>query len=299
MIKTRVCLDQFFAETYLPWIRIRKRSWELDERLERTHISPDFGHKRLSEITRSDIEKWLGGLVGRGYTPATCNRVLAVLKTMFSHAVERGAIAVSPAKDVRPLNNPGRRERFLSKSEGRELLRRLAADACPKAKIIQLLILTGARKSEIMRARWEDLDPENHVLNVPLAKSGKLRRIILSDEALAVFAAIRPDPDSPWIFPGRDKNRPLSDIYDYWRGIRHELGLGDARIHDLRHTFASVLVNLGHTLYEVQQLLGHASPQTTMRYAHLANNTLFRATNRISEAFGLCEEKGKEISLSV
>lgn len=286
MINTRICLDQFFVETYLPWIRIRKRSWDLDERLERTHISSDFGQKRLSEITRSDIENWLGRLAARGYTPATCNRVLAVLKTMFSYAVERGIIAVSPAKDVRPLNNPGRRERFLSKSEGRELLRRLAADTCQKAKIIQLLILTGARKSEIMRARWEDLDPENHVLNVPLAKSGKMRRVILSDKALAVFAAVRPDPDSPWIFPGRDKTRPLSDVYDYWRGIRNELGLGATRIHDLRHTFASVLVNLGHTLYEVQQLLGHASPQTTMRYAHLANHALVRATSRIGETFG-------------
>ena len=104
---------------------------------------------------------------------------------------------------------------------------------------------------------------------------------------------------SPWIFPGRDKTRPLSDVYDYWRKVRTELGLGATRIHDLRHTFASVLVNLGHTLYEVQLLLGHASPQTTMRYAHLANNTLFTATNRVSEAFGLCEEKGKGISLSV
>lgn len=288
MSNTRITLDKFFAETYIPWIKITKRSWRLDERLERNHVSAALGQKLLSEITQTEIENWLAVLVEQGYSPATCNRVLAVLKTMFSYVVERGVIASSPAKAVRPLNNPGRRERFLSKLEGRELLRRLAADKCQKAKIIQLLILTGARKSEILRARWEDLDQENRVLIVPLAKSGKMRRVILSDEALAVFAAITPIPGSPWIFPGRDRTRPLTDVYDYWRKIRTELGLGTTRIHDLRHTFASVLVNLGHTLYKVQQLLGHASPQTTMRYAHLANNTLLRATNRISEAFGFC-----------
>lgn len=286
MDKTCITLDKFFVETYLPWTKIRKRSWSLDERLERNHISPVLGHKRLSEITRTKIENWLGLLREQGYASTTCNRVLAVLKTIFSHAVECGIVSAPPARDVRPLKNPGRRERFLSKEEGRQLLRRLATDSCQKAKIIQLLILTGARKSEIMRARWEDLDPANRVLIVPLAKSGKLRRIFLSDEAFAVFASINPTPDSPWIFPGRDKARPLSDVYYYWRRIRTELGLTAMRIHDLRHTFASVLVNLGHSLYEVQQLLEHASPQTTMRYAHLANAVLLRATNRIGEAFG-------------
>ena len=117
---------------------------------------------------------------------------------------------------------------------------------------------------------------------MPLSKSGKPRHIPLSDEAIAVIRAIPRQPGNPWLFPGRAPGKPLSDLYLFWNKLRRELGLADVRIHDLRHTFASFLVNAGHSLYEVQKLLGHGDPRTTMRYAHLGQASLLAATETVS-----------------
>lgn len=139
----------------------------------------------------------------------------------------------------------------------------------PEALALRLLLLTGARKSEILRARWENVHLDQRLLVVPLSKSGRPRRIPLSQEAVAVIRAVRRKPGLPWLFPGRAAERPLSDLYVFWNRLRRRLGLADVRVHDLRHTFASFLVNAGRSLYEVQRLLGHSDPRTTMRYAHL------------------------------
>ena len=146
-----------------------------------------------------------------------------------------------------------------------------------EAKALQLLLLTGARKSEILKARWEHIHLEKHLPTVPLSKSNRPRHIVLSDEAVAIIRLLPRRPDCPWLFPGRTAGRPLSDIYLFWNHLRRQLNLADVRIHDLRHTFASILVNAGHSLYEVQRLLGHRDPRTTMRYAHLGHDSLLAA----------------------
>lgn len=89
-------------------------------------------------------------------------------------------------------------------------------------------------------------------------------------------------PGSPWLFPGKAPGKPLSDLYSFWNSIRKELGLDGVRIHDLRHSYASFLVNSGHSLYEVQKLLGHSDPRTTMRYAHLGQAPLLAAAETVS-----------------
>lgn len=285
-------LEQFFGEHYLPYASLRKRSWRLDERLMGKYIAPTLGGKKLALLRQEDIEKWLEKLRGCGYAAASCNRMLATLKSALSLAEERGLVAQSPARGVRAFKNVTVRERYLSRAEGRALVRRLVADANPKAKALHLLMLTGARKSEILRSRWEYLDREGRVLLVPVSKSGKSRRIYLSDAALGVIDTLERSA-SPWLFPGRCGDKPLTDVFDYWKRIRRELRLGDLRVHDLRHTFASVLINSGHTLYEVQRLLGHAAPQTTMRYAHLAQDALLRAAATVSRVFGRHDNDGK------
>ena len=114
---------------------------------------------------------------------------------------------------------------------------------------LRLLLLTGARKSEVLKARWEHVRPNQRLLTVPLSKSGKPRHISLFDEAIAVIRAIPWVPGCPWLFPGHAPDKPLSDIYQFWNKVRRGLGLTDVRIHDLRHTFASLLVNAGHSRY--------------------------------------------------
>jgi integrase len=145
------------------------------------------------------------------------------------------------------------------------------------AKAIMLLLLTGARRSEITQARWDYVDWQKRTLLVPISKSGKPRTVTLNAAAVALLRSIPRDPASPCLFPSR-----LPGLFDPWNRIRRRAGLPDVRLHDLRHSFASFLVNQGITLYVVQGLLGHSSARTTQRYAHLAPQTLLEAAEVVS-----------------
>lgn len=279
-------LDTFISQVYLPHAKVRKRSWRIDERIARKHLSPVFGSRPLSETDRCEVEEWLHGLLERGFAPASCNRFLAVLKTICTFAESYGFLSPgqSPCRGVSSFKISVPRERYLSRTEARRLMRALEKGDSREAAALRLLLLTGARKSEILKARWENVNLEQRLLTVPVSKSGKARHIALSEAAVAVIRSIR-RRESPWLFPGRAEGKPLSDLYLFWNKLRLELGLADVRIHDLRHTFASFLVNTGHSLYEVQKMLGHADPRTTMRYAHLEHAALLAAAETVSALF--------------
>lgn len=277
-------LDAFVSQIYLPHIKIRKRSWKIDERIARQHLSPTFGDRPLSEIERGEVEEWLNSLRESGLAPASCNRFLAVFKTICSFAETRGFIqsGASPCFGVSLFKVHTQKERYLLQDEAYRLMAALEKSDRMEALALRLLLLTGARKSEILKARWENVNLEQRILTVPISKSGKPRHIVLSEAAIQIIKEIPQNTGSPWLFPGHAKGKPLSDLYLFWKGLRRELGIADVRIHDLRHTFASFLVNSGHSLYEVQKMLGHADPRTTMRYAHLDQASLVAAAEKIS-----------------
>ena len=191
----------------------------------------------------------------------------------------------SPCAGVSSFKIHTQRERYLSREEAQRLMRALENSKHPEAFALRLLLLTGARKSEILKARWEHVRLELRLLIVPLSKSGRPRHILLSDAALDVVRAMPRTPGNPWLFPGHAPGKPLSDLYLFWNRLRRDLGLADVRIHDLRHTFASFLVNAGHSLYETQKMLGHSDPRTTMRYAHLGQASLLAAAETVSGFF--------------
>lgn len=282
-----VSLDAFVSNIYLPHVQLRKRSWRVDERIARQHLSPTFGARKLADIQRHEIEDWLHGLSEKGLAPATCNRILAVFKTICSLAGMRGFLPAgqSPCMGVLPFKIHTQRERYLTQDEAQRLMRALEKSDRPEAFAIRLLLLTGARKSEILKARWENVRLDLRLLVVPLSKSGKPRHILLSDAALEVLRVMPHSSGNPWLFPGHAPGKPLSDLYLFWNRLRRELGLADVRIHDLRHTFASFLVNAGHSLYEAQKMLGHGDPRTTMRYAHLGQASLLAAAETVSGFF--------------
>ena len=280
-------LDAFVSNVYLPHVKLRKRSWSVDERIARQHLSSSFGARKLADIPRHEVEDWLHGLSSSGLAPATCNRILAVFKTICSLAVLRGLLPAgqSPCAGVSPFKIHTQRERYLTQDEAQRLMRALEKSDRPEAFAIRLLLLTGARKSEILKARWENIRLDLRLLIVPLSKSGRPRHIPLSDAALEVLRAMPRSSGNPWLFPGHAPGKPLSDLYLFWNKLRRELGLADVRIHDLRHTFASFLVNAGHSLYEAQKMLGHGDPRTTMRYAHLGQASLLAAAETVSGFF--------------
>ena len=148
--------------------------------------------------------------------------------------------------------------------------------------ILKLLILTGARSGEARLARWRDIDLQTRIWTVPVSKNGRARRIVLSGAAVELLQSMRPRNElfnistkqDDYVFQNPRFRKPYNCFFSSWERIRQDAGLPKVRIHDLRHTYASMLINKGASLYEVQKLLGHFHISMTERYAHLLPNTL-------------------------
>jgi site-specific recombinase XerD len=209
---------------------------------------------------------------------------MALIKHIFSLAEKWEVIEKSPAMNISKLEENNIKERYLSDGETENLLRELKlCEHTVVPALIEFLILTGARKSEATNAKWSYMDIENAIWTVPLSKSGHSRQIILSQAAITILEKRKGlAKDNPYVFANSKTGLPITNFYMEWDKIRKNAGIPDVRIHDLRHNFASVLVNSGRSLYEVQILLGHADIKTTQRYAHLEKNTLKDAVNLIS-----------------
>jgi site-specific recombinase XerD len=274
--------SKFVEEQYLPFVRVRKRSWQQDEKMIQNRLLPLWGNKRLSEIQRRHVQAFQAELVHAGHKPASVNRYMALVKYIFSLAERWEVIDKSPAKGVSKLEENNHKERYLTQEETQRLLHELTVcQSRVVPDLIEFLILTGARKSEAAHARWSDVDFERAAWTIPLSKSGKARHVPLSCGALRVLER-RQHVDSEYVFPNPKTGLPLQHFHNTWDRIRKRAGLPDVRIHDLRHNFASLLINSGRSLYEVQKLLGHADISTTQRYAHLAQDTLRDATELVS-----------------
>lgn len=276
--------DEFVACHYLPHAKLKKRSWEVDARLLRLHVLSVFGKAKLNRIQRLDVIAWQNKLRESGLAPGSCNRILSLFKYIFNCAVRWGILEAekNPCRNVTPFEENTPRERFLTPQEARRLLEEL--DTLPHkqgALALKLLLFTGARKSEVLSARWEHVDLEHRRLTIPLSKSGRSRHIPLSDRAVQIIQTLPRREETPWLFPASKGDKPLRSLFHLWDTIRKRVGLHDVRIHDLRHSFASFLVNAGCSLYEVQKILGHYDPKVTMRYAHLAQSSLVRAANMV------------------
>ena len=185
-----------------------------------------------------------------------------------------------------PENN--KLERYLSEEEAARLYVGLTKSENEMLQyIVPMLILTGARKREVLDARWEDFDIERRQWRIPVNKSGKVRHVTLSDGAVIVLQSIPRIPAVPWAFANPKTKKPYVSIFCSWNTTRTKAGLADVRMHDLRHSFASFLVNAGRSLYEVQKILGHTQIKTTQRYAHLRQDSLVDASNVVSRCIPL------------
>jgi integrase len=213
-----------------------------------------------------------------GYASGTIGRTIATLKhAFFLDPDHNPAVTLRVPPDVQ-------RSRFLSAEEAARLIAVLATDLNQTAShAILLMLLTGARRNEITQAQWTDVLWERKCLFVPISKSGKARMIVLNQRAMELLHSLVRQPGNPYIFPSPITGRPSPSLFFPWRRIRRRADLPGLRLHDLRHSFASFLVNKGVSLYVVQQLLGHLNIRTTQRYAHLAPELLERGANVMSE----------------
>jgi integrase len=276
-------LAEFVRDSYLPYVKSVKRSWQTDETVLRVHILQKFGAYRLDQITDQGIASLIARMRDAGYASGTTNRVLVLLRFIFNLAKKWGVAGSikNPTAGLKTAPDVCR-ERFLTHDEVRRLFSALDADENKVAACaIKLLLLTGARRNEITYAKWEYVNWERRTLLVPRAKSGRPRSIHLNSAALELLTSISRTEGNLNIFPSPVTGRPSPSLHFPWFRIRERAGLFDVRLHDLRHSFASFLVNQGVSLYVVQGLLGHTQARTTQRYAHLASDTLSDAAEMI------------------
>ena len=275
----------FAADTYLPNVTHRKRSLGTDQSLLKNHLLPRFGERLLSDIKTLDVQQLMRDLAQHGLAPASCNRVLMLLKFMFSCAIkwEIPGVTHNPCQSVSSYTENNQVERFLTAEEARHLRESIHRSDNPLlGPIVQLMMLTGCRRGEALNALKSDFDLVRGSWCVPEPKGGKARHIPLNEQVIQTIEAtlrlsrcLVEDYDAlPHLFVNPHTRLPFRQIHYSWDRARKRANLADLRMHDLRHSFASALVNSGMTLYDVKEILGHANIKTTQRYAHLSNERL-------------------------
>ena len=296
--------ERFIADEVAPK---RSRGTLRQYRQYLNHALPEIGALKAGAVTRAAIAK-LHVKIGKSH-PVTANRVLTMLSTLFAFGVGRGFLPdgmVNPARGISKFGEEPR-ERFLSAEEFERLgaaLREVEStgvpwtvdESRPNAKhvpkerritivspfacaAIRLLIFTGCRLREILDLEWRFVDFERGLLNLPTSKTGR-KSVVLGAPALAILAAL--PRLGAYVIAGDDPAKPRADLQRPWSAVCRRAGLEGLRLHDLRHSFASVGVGANLGLPVIGKLLGHASPGTTARYAHLDADPVRKAANAIS-----------------
>lgn len=268
------------AAMHLADAKLHLKSYSTMEACMRNHLVPHFGKMRLTEITPRGVSHFLASKRAAGSSPATVLRMQMVLGRSFA----LGARWEVPGCDKNPARGAARphvqnsRQRFLSPEEGQRL--REAASMSQNTQllpIVQLLLLTGARVRELLDARWDNVNVAGRSWLIPTSKSGKARHVPLSSAALKVISILPRHTDCPWLISNPDTRLPWVSIKHSFKTATKVANLPGLRIHDLRHSAASYMINAGVDLFAVGKVLGHANYQSTQRYAHLANDTLLAA----------------------
>jgi len=294
-----------FLEGHGP--KLKPKTCKEYESALRKHAIPAVGKLRASAVSTQELNKLHVRLVE---TPYRANRLMAYIGSVYSWAGKNGYAerGFNPASDVKRYRESPR-ERYLTSEELDRLgsvLREAETTGLPwtiqaigeNAKhlpdvkkqrtvysttvtaVVRLLLLTGCRLGEILTLRWEMVDLERGFLFLPDSKTGT-KHVVLNRSAANVLASL--PKAGPYVVPGDDPSRPRHDLKKPWQHIRQQAGIEDVHLHDLRHTHASIGAGAGLSLPVIGKLLGHASSQTTQRYAHLADNPVREGAERIGE----------------
>ena len=245
-------------------------------------VYPELGSLKIHDVRREDIDRLHQTISAT--RPIRANRMAQLLSKLFNLAIRWELRTDNPVVGLRRNPEP-KRTRYLSGDELQRLMQALADHPNQQsANVIRLLLLTGARRGEVLSATWDQFDLSGGIWTKPSAhtKQKKEHRVPLSAAARQLLSQIKENADmSQYVFPGRVPREPLKEIRGFWASARRKAELDDFRIHDLRHTYASILASAGLSLPVIGALLGHTQPNTTARYSHLFDDPLREATERV------------------
>ena len=249
----------------------------------RRFIRPRLGPLPIAEVTRADVVAFHHAL---RETPYQANRAASMLSKLFNLAEDWGLrrAGSNPARRIKKFREE-EKKRYLSDIEQIRLGEVLAealeegTESVYVVSAVFLLIFTGCRLSEILTLRWDYV--HTHHLDLPDSKTGR-RRIPLPREAHDILMDLPRQPGNPFVILGEVNGAPLVNLQKPWRRIRERAGIGDVRIHDLRHTYASVAMKDGIDPFTLKEILGHKNLTTTLRYAHLADDAVQRAAGSVA-----------------
>ena len=274
-----------FAERYINrHARLHKESWKQDQTRLRKYLLPAFADTPLSEITRG-MMSILHHDIGEEF-PYQANRVKEQLSAM---------IELAKVWELLPENHPNptigirdfeemHRKRWLRKSEVQNLLQALQEESCIYIKALFVLyLLTGARKRELMKIKWKDVDLEEGYIRILKPKNRQTHELPLSSAAHLMLSNLPRINGNEYVFPGKRQGKPYSNIDKVWRRIRVRADLLDVRIHDIRRTVGAWLAQEGNSLFLIGKVLNHQSEDATRIYAHLSDNCVKAALERHGE----------------
>lgn len=282
-------LAEFSADRYMPFVKGYKKSWDSDDSYLRNHVLPKFGSLHLDQVSQEAVIEFHHGMRAAGYAFATCNRMVILMRYMFNLAKKwkiAGAES-NPTAGVPLYEANNARERFLTAEETQRLREALEYSENTQLRyIVPLLLLTGARKRELLEAKWEYFDLDRRTWRIPTSKTGKARHVPLSAAVVSVLGQLPRWEGCAYVVPNPKTREPYVSVFHSWNTARKKAGLPEVRMHDLRHSMASNMVNSGRSIYEVAKVLGHTQLKTSQRYSHLSQETLLAAVDASANAAG-------------
>ncbi len=280
-----ITVSELYELHVLPHSKAHKRSYARDLEMYNLRIKPTLGHLRLTDVTRRAVQTFHAGLVDEGLKPATADLYAKCIRWAISLAVEYQFIETNPLAKFKLFHPDNRKEVFLDERQLEQLMAVLRND--PNRTICQIaiyLLSCGCRLNEALSATWDQIDKTNRVWRIPASnsKSKKIRSVPLNDSAINILNQLDTEGKFDHLFVNKRTGKPYTTIMKVWERLRQKAGLPHLRLHDLRHSYASFLVNSGRSIYEVSKILGHSDVKVTERYAHLSTKTLQEAANTAS-----------------
>jgi len=304
--------DKFADEFLEVYSKQNKRSWKRDEILL-NNLKRHFKGSSLQSIGAEQVERfkaqrktemveYFKATKKTPVKPATINREITCLKTLFNKAVEWGRIESNPIRLVKKFKEPPAKDRILSAAEAQRLIENASESIRP---VLLIALHTGMRRGEILGLKWANVDAARGFIFIEDSKSGRSRKVPMSAAVLDVLRKLPRDSD--FVFYNPETKRPIQDVKNAFKKAcrlakkdsddKDDPGIVGLRFHDLRHTAASKMIEAGVDLVTVSKILGHASIQMTMRYAHPTPENMRRAVERLAEILDPTFQKIETITI--